>query len=157
LRVPGFSGTIVPACGKVGEWGLVSGKKKGIIMLIEYIPILILFVIATLFAVISVILSYMVGQHKPNPAKMSAYECGIVPLTEAAGPYPVKFYVTAMLFILFDIEVLFFYPWAVAFRQLSRFYMFAEMLIFVVILFVGYVYVWKRGAFEWEEGGEIDG
>ena len=126
-------------------------------MLIEYLPILILFIIAALFAVISVILSYVVGQHKPNPAKMSAYECGIIPQTEAAGPYPVKFYVTAMLFILFDIEVLFFYPWAVAFHQLRRFYMFAEMLIFVAILLAGYLYVWKQGAFEWEEGEGFDG
>lgn len=125
--------------------------------MLEYIPILILFIIAALFAAVSVIVSYMVGPHKPNPAKMAPYECGIVPQTEAVGPYPVKFYVTAMLFILFDIEVLFFYPWAVAFRELRRFYMLAEMLIFVVILTVGYVYVWKQGAFEWEEGEARDG
>ncbi|GFG50618.1 NADH-quinone oxidoreductase subunit A [Mycobacterium avium] len=127
-----------------------------------YLPILVLGGLAAAFAVFSVITATMVGPRRFNRSKLQAYECGIEPLVgTAAGRqrsgdrsvtgvrFPIKYYVTAMLFILFDIEIVFLYPWAVAFDSLGLFAL-VEMLLFVLTVFVAYVYVWRRGGLSWD-------
>ncbi len=118
-------------------------------MLINYLPILILLVISTVLAAFVILLSTFLGPRRPTHRKLQPYESGMAPLGPAQRRMPVKFYLVAVLFILFDIEVIFFYPWAVTFRQLGLFG-FIEMLVFVGILLIGYVYAWKKGALEWE-------
>ncbi len=118
-------------------------------MLDSYLPILVLVAIAFAFAAGSVLFSRLVGQKKPSAVKLAPYECGMPLFGTARERFSVKFYIVAMLFIVFDIEVVFLYPWAVMFKKLGMFG-FAEMGVFIVILFVGYVYVWKKGALEWE-------
>ena len=119
-------------------------------MLADYLPIVMLFGLATLFAVASVVIAGKVGPRKPSPAKSAPYECGITPERLPNERFPVKFYLIAMLFIIFDVEIVFFYPWAVIFRELRLFGL-AEMAVFVTLLLVAYVYVWKRGGLDWEE------
>ncbi len=120
-------------------------------MLSNYVPILVLLVIAAAFAIGSVIIGSLVGPKRYNRAKLDAYECGIEPSPEPAGPrrIPVKFYLTAMLFIVFDIEIIFLYPWAVAFGSLGIFGL-VEMVLFIATVFVAYAYVWRRGGLEWD-------
>lgn len=118
-------------------------------MLDSYLPILVLIVIAFAFAAGVVVLSRLVGQQKPSAVKLAPYECGMPLFGTARERLSIKFYIIAMLFIVFDIEAVFLYPWAVVFKQLGIFG-FAEMGVFIVILLVGYVYVWKKGALEWE-------
>ena len=119
----------------------------------QYIFAGTLITIALLLAIVMVILpqvlSRLLGVDKPNPVKMQPYECGMTPTGGARVRFSIKFYLVAMLFILFDIEAIFLYPWAVVHRWLGWFGL-IEMLIFVAILVVGYVYIWKRGAFQWE-------
>ena len=120
----------------------------------DYIPLLILMVVAVLLAAALVGLSWILGPKKPSAAKLAPYECGVTPVGSARERFPVKFYLIAMLFIVFDIETVFLYPWAVTFTHgiahaLQLFSLF-EMIVFIIILFVGYIYVWKKGAFEWE-------
>jgi len=115
-----------------------------------YTPILVLGAIATVFAVVSVVVALVVGPRRYNRAKLEAYECGIEPLADEAGQrFPIKYYLTAMLFIVFDIEIVFLYPWAVAFDQLGTFAL-VEMGIFMATVFVAYAYVWRRGGLEWD-------
>ncbi len=118
-------------------------------MLDAYIPILILGAISILQAVGMVVGSHFLGPIRPTPAKRSAYESGMVPLGNARERFSVKFYMVAILFIVFDLETIFLIPWGVTFRQLGLFG-FVEMLIFIAILVVGFVYVWKKGALQWE-------
>jgi len=118
-------------------------------MLDSYLPILVLIAIALAFALGSVVMSRLVGQKKPSTVKLAPYECGMPPVGSARERVSVKFYMIAMLFIVFDIEAVFLYPWAVVFKKLGLFG-FVEMGVFIVILLVGYVYVWKKGALEWE-------
>ncbi|AEH11282.1 NAD(P)H-quinone oxidoreductase subunit 3 [Candidatus Protofrankia datiscae] len=120
-------------------------------MLSNYVPILVLLVIASAFAIGSVITGALVGPKRYNRAKLDAYECGIEPPREPVGPhrFPVKFYLTAMLFIVFDIEIIFLYPWAVAFGALGTFGL-VEMVLFIATVFVAYAYVWRRGGLEWD-------
>ncbi len=120
-------------------------------MLVNYVPILVLFVLAAGFATVSVLSAGFIGPKRYNRAKLDAYECGIEPTAQplGAGRFPVKFYLTAMLFIIFDIEIIFLYPWAVAFGQLGLFGL-IEMVLFVATVFVAYVYVWRRGGLEWD-------
>ncbi|BEP12568.1 NADH-quinone oxidoreductase subunit A [Acidothermaceae bacterium B102] len=123
-------------------------------MLTWYVPLLYLFVIATGFAVFSVGQSALVGPKRYNRAKLDAYECGIEPTAQAmgGGRFPVKYYLTAMLFIVFDIEIIFLYPWAVAFGQPggATVFLLVEMVLFIVTVFVAYAYVWRRGGLEWD-------
>jgi NADH-quinone oxidoreductase subunit A len=123
-------------------------------MLGAYLPILILVVIAVCFGCGSIIFSTLIGQKKPSPVKLAPYECGCEPVGTARERFSIKFYIIAMLFILFDIECVFLYPWAVIFKKFIRAglgsFIFVEMIVFIVILFVGYIYVWKKGALEWE-------
>lgn len=116
-----------------------------------YTPILVLGVIAAGFAIVSVVIALVVGPRRYNRAKLEAYECGIEPVAgEAAGQrFPIKYYLTAMLFIVFDIEIVFLYPWAVSFDSLGTFAL-VEMLIFMGTVFVAYGYVWRRGGLEWD-------
>jgi NADH-quinone oxidoreductase subunit A len=118
----------------------------------EYLPILVLAGIAAAFAVISVAIAVLIGPSRYNRAKLEAYECGIEAISRHAGPaqrFPVKYYLTAMLFIIFDIEIVFLYPWAVAFDSLGLFAL-VEMLLFMVVVFVAYAYVWRRGGLRWD-------
>jgi NADH-quinone oxidoreductase subunit A len=116
-----------------------------------YTPVLALGLLAAGFAVFSVIMSAVVGPKRYNRAKLDSYECGIQPTPQpvGGGHFPVKYYITAMLFIIFDIEIVFLYPWAVAFDSMALFGL-IEMGLFIVTLFVVYAYVWKRGGLEWE-------
>ena len=118
-------------------------------MLGTYLPILVLVIIAVAFGLGSVIFSTLIGQKKPSVVKLAPYECGCEPVGTARERFSVKFYLIAMLFILFDIEAVFLYPWSVIFKRLGMFGL-VEMGVFIAILFVGYVYVWKKGALEWE-------
>ncbi|MGH2677679.1 MAG: NADH-quinone oxidoreductase subunit A [Actinomycetota bacterium] len=116
----------------------------------QYLPIVILLVLAGAFAVLSVVASRLLGPRRPTPAKLAPYECGIVPERVPRDRFPVKFYVVAMLFIVFDVETIFLFPWAVTFRQLGLFGL-VEMAIFIGLVFVAYVYVWQRGGLEWTD------
>jgi NADH-quinone oxidoreductase subunit A len=118
-------------------------------MLIDYLPILIYFIIAIGLVAVIVLLSELLGKKTHFPAKDIPYECGMDPIGDARHRYTVRFYVIAMFFIVFDIEAIFFYPWAVVFKPLGWFG-FVEMLVFIGILAVGLVYVWGKGALEWE-------
>lgn len=119
-----------------------------------YVPILMLFLIGIGLSVGFVLLSHFVGTHKPNPAKMGPYECGLDPVGSPRRRFSVKFYLVAMLFILFDIEVVFLYPWAVLFKEFKGAglggILFVEMAIFLAILTIGLVYVFRRRALDWE-------
>lgn len=115
-----------------------------------YTPVLVLAAIAALFAVGSVAMSTMVGPRRYNRAKMDSYECGIEPTPQAlSGRMPVKYYITAMLFIVFDIEIIFLYPWAVHFDAMAWFGL-VEMVLFIATVFVAYAYVWRRGGLDWD-------
>ena len=116
-----------------------------------YTPILILGAIAAVFAVVSVGVALFVGPRRYNRAKLEAYECGIEPVAgEHLGQrFPIKYYLTAMLFIVFDIEIVFLYPFAVAFDQLALFGL-IEMGLFIITVLVVYGYVWRRGGLEWD-------
>jgi NADH-quinone oxidoreductase subunit A len=118
-------------------------------MINEYLPILILFILATLLAGLVVVLGHAFGPRRPTSRKSQPYESGMTPIGPGTRRLPVRFYLVAVLFILFDIEIVFFFPWAVVFRQLGVFGL-VEMLIFISILLVGYFYAWKKGALEWE-------
>jgi NADH-quinone oxidoreductase subunit A len=117
--------------------------------MLEYVAIALMVVLSTIVALIAIGLGYLFGPRKDSAAKSMPYESGMIPYGEGTRRMPVRFYLIAVLFILFDIEVVFFLPWAVVFRQLGLFGL-IEMAIFIVILLVGYVYAWKKGALEWE-------
>ncbi len=115
----------------------------------EYLPLAVLLILSTLVAAIAISLGHLFGPRRPTPKKSLPYESGMTPFGPGTRRMPVRFYLVAVLFILFDIEVVFFLPWAVVFRQLWLFGL-IEMAIFIIILLVGYVYAWKKGALEWE-------
>ncbi|HTC69341.1 MAG TPA: NADH-quinone oxidoreductase subunit A [Acidothermaceae bacterium] len=117
----------------------------------SYVPLLALFLLAAGFAVFSILMGSLSGPKRYNRAKYDAYECGIEPTPQpvGGGKFPVKYYLTAMLFIVFDIEIIFLYPWAVAFQHLGVFGL-VEMVLFILTVFVAYVYVWRRGGLEWD-------
>ena len=118
-------------------------------LLFQYIPIAVLFGIALFIAILVPILSMSLGPKRPTARKLSPYESGITPIGAAQRRLPVKFYLIAVLFILFDIEVVFLLPWAVTFRQLGLFGL-VEVFIFFAVLLIGFVWIWKKGALEWE-------
>lgn len=129
--------------------GLAAGALESAGMLLEYLPILILVVLAATFAVGSIVASAVLGPRRPDPEKLSPYECGMEPVGTARERFSVKFYLVAMLFIIFDMEIVFLYPWAVVFQQLRLFGLVA-MGTFLLVLLVGYFYVWKKGGLEWD-------
>jgi NADH-quinone oxidoreductase subunit A len=118
-----------------------------------YVPILILLGLAAAIAVAMVILSSLISRilrlRRPSTRKLQPYECGMTPVGGARVRFTIRFYLVAMLFILFDVEAIFLYPWAAVQRSLGLFGL-VEMVLFIIILGVGYVYCWKRGAFEWD-------
>jgi NADH-quinone oxidoreductase subunit A len=118
-------------------------------MLLEYLAIAILIIVATIIAAIAIGLGELLGPRKKSKVKEEPYESGIVPIGPGTRRMPVRFYLIAVLFILFDIEVIFILPWAVVFRQLGLFGL-AEMAVFILVLLIGYIYAWKKGALEWE-------
>ena len=120
-------------------------------MLSPYVPIVVLFALAAAFAIFSVTVAPYVGPRRYNRAKLDAYECGIEPTPQpmGGGRFPVKFYLTAMLFIVFDIEIVFLYPWAVAFDSMGVFGL-EEMVTFIATVLIAYAYVWRRGGLDWD-------
>jgi len=118
-------------------------------MLGAYLPILLMVMIAVIFGLCSLVFSSLIGPKKSSVLKLSPYESGCEPVGTARERFSIKFYLIAMLFILFDIEAVFLYPWSILYKKLGIFGL-VEMGLFVVILFVGYIYVWKKGALEWE-------
>jgi len=113
-----------------------------------YGPVAIYLAIACVAALGFCVLPGVLAQKKPNAVKSEAYECGVEPTSDVSGRFPVRFYLVAMLFVIFDVEAASFYPWAVRMHALGVFGLF-EMLLFIVVLAVGYAYVWKRGGFQW--------
>lgn len=129
--------------------------------LLDYLPIILMFVVAFGFAAGNVLLSQLVGQRKATRTKTMPYESGKDPVGSARERYSVKFYLVAMIFILFDIELIFLMPWAVVFRKLTvedglGTLAFVEMMTFVALLLVGYIYVWKKGIFEWGTRARVE-
>jgi NADH-quinone oxidoreductase subunit A len=116
-----------------------------------YAPILVLGALGAAFAIGSVFVASIVGPKRYNRARLEAYECGIEPTPHpvGGGRFPIKYYLTAMLFIVFDIEIVFLYPWAVTFDAMGVFGL-VEMFLFVLTVFVAYAYVWRRGGLEWD-------
>lgn len=116
-----------------------------------YTPVLFLGALAAGFAIFSIGVSMFTGPARYNRARLDSYECGIdpTPQPQGGGRFPVKYYITAMLFIIFDIEIIFLYPWAVHFDAMALFGL-VEMVIFLATVFVAYVYVWRRGGLEWD-------
>ena len=125
-------------------------------MLLEYVAIAILIILTTAVAVIAIVLGVLFGPKRPSGKKSMPYESGMNPIGPGTRRIPVRFYLIAVLFILFDIEVVFFIPWALVFNDFVKagpaqgFFLLGEMLVFIAILLVGYVYAWKKGALEWE-------
>ncbi|MDE0682080.1 MAG: NADH-quinone oxidoreductase subunit A [Candidatus Poribacteria bacterium] len=122
-------------------------------MLIDYLPILLLGVFAVLFAAINLGLTHILGPKRPNRVKLSVYESGVQPIGDARQRFTIRFDLIAMLFIIFDIEVVFLYPWAVVFKKFSEtsgLFILLEMLVFIGILLLGYIYAWKKGGLTWD-------
>lgn len=118
-------------------------------MLENYFPILIFMGVAIVFALAPLTLGFIFGPHRPDKAKNSPYECGFEAFQDARIPFDVRFYLVAILFIIFDLETAFLFPWAVVLREIGWFG-FGSMVVFLVILTVGFIYEWKKGALEWE-------
>lgn len=113
-----------------------------------WLSIVLMIVLGLLFAVPSVLVSYVLGPKKPTPEKLAPYECGMPPVGQAYERMSVKFYLVAMIFLLFDIEVAFLYPWALAIRDLG-WTGFVQVVMFMMLLLAGYIYVWRKGALDW--------
>ena len=121
-------------------------------MLVEYLPLFIFLSLAVIFAGAVILLSSFFGRRTKTKAKLMPYECGLDPIGNARKRFSVKFFIIAMLFIVFDVELVFLYPWAIVFKHFNQFkaFIFMEMVVFIGILLVGFIYVWKKGALEWE-------
>jgi NADH-quinone oxidoreductase subunit A len=119
-----------------------------------FLPVLIMMIIAVAVGTIILALSWMLGRHQRNPSKLAPYESGVPPLDQNRKRVNVRFYQIAMLFILFDIEAAFLYPWAVIYRDATKgpsgMFLFGEMIVFIALLAVGYIYVWKKRTFDWD-------
>jgi len=115
----------------------------------QYLPVIILLLLAVVFGAISLVMSHLLAPKRPSAAKDAPYECGIVPSREPPERFPVSFYIVAMLFIMFDIEIIFLYPYAVANKALGLFGL-VEIILFIVTVFTAYAYVWRRGGLDWD-------
>ena len=115
----------------------------------DYFPVLVLLLIASAIGLGALVAGLLVRPSRPYPQKLTPYESGNPPISEPRYKFSVKFYIVAMLFVVFDVEAVFMYPWAVAYDKLGIFG-FVEMMLFIFILLIGYIYVWKKGAFNWE-------
>ena len=118
------------------------------VVLHGWLPILIMIGLGAGFGALNIGLGRLVGPRRPTPEKLAPYECGMPPVGDARERHPVKFYLVAMIFLLFDIEIAFLYPWALALREL-RWTGFLQLIVFFLILLTGYVYVWRKGVLEW--------
>src|SRR5262244_2170460 len=120
--------------------------------LTQYFPILFFVVVALFFGVWSLVVSYLVQPKYPEAEKLTSYECGSEPFSDARMPFPVRYYIFAMLFVIFDIEVIFLYPWAVVFNDINKVSVIGliEMMVFIALFLVAYVYAWRKGALEWD-------
>jgi len=127
----------------------VSGADQLLDYLARYFPILLFIGIALAFGVVTLVVSYLVQPKYPEAEKLSPYECGSEPFSDARMPFPVRYYIFAMLFVIFDIEVIFLYPWAVVFGKIGLVGL-IEMMIFIGLFVVAYVYAWRKGALEWD-------
>jgi NADH-quinone oxidoreductase subunit A len=130
----------------------MSGLDLLLEYLTRYFPILLFIFVALAFGVVTLLISYFVQPKYPEPEKLSAYECGSEPFSDARMPFPVRYYIFAMLFVIFDIEVIFLYPWAVVFNDINMVSAIGliEMMIFIALFLVAYVYAWRKGALEWD-------
>lgn len=117
--------------------------------MVPYVAIAVLFVLSAGLATLVILIGELFGPDRPTPRKLMPYESGMVPVGRAMQRMPIRFYLIATLFIIFDIEIIFFFPWALVYRQLGVFGV-LEMLIFIALLVAGFVYVWRKGALEWE-------
>ena len=117
-------------------------------MLSAYIPIVLFIAVATGFAVLTLVFTSLIHPSKYNKVKLEPYECGIEPRTDARDRYSIRYYLVAMLFVIFDVETVFMFPWAVIVDELALFGL-IEMIIFLAILVTGYAYAWKKGALDW--------
>ncbi|HEV7886845.1 MAG TPA: NADH-quinone oxidoreductase subunit A [Acidimicrobiales bacterium] len=115
----------------------------------DYLPLFTMLVLATLFAAVSFLASSLLAPKKPSAAKSAPYECGIVPTREPAQRFPVRFYLVAMIFIIFDIEIIFLYPWAVIYQRDLHVFGLVEMVVFAVAVFVSFAYLISNGALDW--------
>lgn len=118
-------------------------------MLAEYLPTLLFLCVATGIGIALIVIGNLLGPKTPSAEKLSPYECGFMPFEDARLKFDVRYYLLAILFIVFDLEIAFVFPWALVFRELGVFGL-VEMGIFLALLFIGFIYVWKRGALEWE-------
>ena len=130
----------------------MSGLELLLEYLTRYFPILLFIFVALAFGVVTLLISYLVQPKYPEPEKLSAYECGSEPFSDARMPFPVRYYIFAMLFVIFDIEVIFLYPWAVVYNDINKVSIIGlvEMMIFIALFVVAYVYAWCKGALEWD-------
>lgn len=127
----------------------MSGSELLLEYLYGYSAVLLFIVLAAAFGVGTLVLSYFLQPKYPEAEKLSPYECGSEPFSDARIPFPVRYYIFAMLFVIFDIEIIFLYPWAIAFKEIG-FIGLIEMMIFIGLFVLAYVYAWKKGALEWD-------
>jgi NADH-quinone oxidoreductase subunit A len=118
-------------------------------LLLQYLPVLVFIGIAFALALVIVLASFLLARQRPDSEKLSPYECGFEPFADARSKFDVRFYLVSILFIIFDLEMAFLFPWAVALRSIG-FFGFWSMIVFLVVLTVGFIYEWKKGALEWE-------
>ena len=127
----------------------MSGSELLLEYLAKYFPIMFFIVLALVFGIWTLVISSLLQPKYPEPEKLSVYECGSEPFSDARMPFPVRYYIFAMLFVIFDIEVIFLYPWAVVFTKIELIGL-IEMLVFIGLFLVAYVYAWRKGALEWD-------
>jgi NADH-quinone oxidoreductase subunit A len=127
----------------------MDGAEVLLTYLTKFVPILLFIFVTLAFGMVTLLISYFVQPRYPEPEKLSTYECGSEPFSDARMPFPVRYYIFAMLFVIFDIEVIFLYPWAVVFKQIGIIGL-VEMMIFIGLFVVAYVYAWRKGALEWD-------
>lgn len=127
----------------------MDGAEILLAYLTKYFPILLFIFVTLIFGMVTLLISYFVQPRYPEPEKLTTYECGSEPFSDARMPFPVRYYIFAMLFVIFDIEVIFLYPWAVVFKKIGIIGL-VEMLIFIGLFVVAYVYAWQKGALEWD-------
>ena len=118
-------------------------------LLLEYLPIIIFIFVSFVIAILMMSASFLLGKNRPDSEKLSQYECGFEAFDEARGRFDVRFYLVAILFIIFDLEVAYLFPWAISMKSIGIFG-FWSMMIFLLILTIGFIYEWKKGALEWE-------
>jgi NADH-quinone oxidoreductase subunit A len=127
----------------------MAGAELFLEYLTRYFPVLVFIFVALGFGVVTLLLSYVVQPKYPEPEKLSTYECGSEPFSDARMPFPVRYYIFAMLFVIFDVEIIFLYPWAVVFNKIGLIGL-LEMMMFIALFLVAYAYAWRKGALEWD-------